>query len=132
MGLTIRSGGRVLYSVLGFGIYTDHPILKYGAEFGLGSSLLQKPNFSLAVEVVQRMPLESSFRVNDSRHVALRLMPSWALSKHIYAYVAPSFNYTEVAEGIAHTGPTVWKAWKANPQRDSFHMGGTAGVYYRF
>lgn len=132
MGLTFRSGGRVLYSVLGFGMYTDHPVLKYGAEFGLGSSLLQKPNFSLAVELVQRMQLESSFRVNDSRVVAIRFLPSWALSKHIYAFVAPSFNYTEAPEGIRTSRRTVWRAWKASPTYDSFHMGGTAGIYYRF
>lgn len=132
MSVNFRSGGRVLYSVLGFGMYTDRPILKYGAEFGLGSSLLQKPNFSLAVELVQRTHFESNFRVNDSRVVALRLMPAWSLSKNIYAFVAPSFNYTEATEGIRTSSRKEWRAWKANPEYDSFHMSATAGIFYRF
>ncbi|QBQ41949.1 hypothetical protein E2P86_12625 [Sphingobacterium psychroaquaticum] len=131
VALNFRSGGRVLYSVLGFGLYVDDPIMKYAAEFGLGARLIHTSKFSFSTELVQRTNFADNFRTTDNNRVSLRFMPAMYLSKHLQVFAAPSFNYAQALEQESGAG-TAWRFWGASRTRNSFHGGGTVGINYVF
>lgn len=110
VALNFRSGGRVLYSVLGFGLYVDDPIMKYAAEFGLGARLIHTSKFSFSTELVQRTNFADNFRTTDNNRVSLRFMPAMYLSKHLQVFAAPSFNYAQALEQESGAG-TAWRFW---------------------
>ena len=115
--LTFRSGGRVMYAVLGAGIYLGDQTEKYGMEAGLGTYLLRKRKLSLSVEIVQRMEFKEDWVYKEANRTSLRLIPALNVSKQLQLYVAPSLTY---AESVNRGSKNVIQA------------GGMVGVAYGF
>lgn len=130
-GLSFRSGGRVMYSLIGFGLYLDDPILKYGADFGIGAHLLTTPKFALSAELLQRTNFGNRFNLKDVQRISFRIIPSISLSQKLQLYAAPSFQYSEAVESVASKA-ILWKLWGTDRQRNTFHGGGTVGITYVF
>lgn len=126
-----RSGGRVLYSMLAFGRYMDHPDVQYAAEFGLGAQLLAKRRFALALEVVQRSHFDQDFRHQEAQRYSLRVMPSWRFAPHWMLYAAPTANYSEATVDVPLPG-SQWNLWGADRQQNTFHLGGGLGLSFSF
>lgn len=132
IGVNFRSGGRVMYSILGMGTYLDHDAYKYGVEVGLGANLLERHRFALSAELTQRMHMDKDMGWKDASRSSLQLIPSLLLSSHFRAYVAPSLNYSQAAEIADQDGKPLWKLWKADAKNNTFHGGLTAGLVYQF
>lgn len=132
MYLNFKSGGRVMYSVLGIGTYLDDHNFKYGVEAGIGAHLIQRTKFTLSTELVHRMHFDEDFKYHDPNRSSLRIIPTVNLSRHLQVYAAPSLTYTEAIDPEPETTGTTWKFWGANQKRNTFHGGGTIGLAYTF
>lgn len=132
LGVGFRTGGRILYSNLGFGMLLNNEQTnnKYGYEFGLGGFIIQKPKFSLAAEINQRNYLDKDFKSIDASKSYIRIIPTYIIKGKYQLFIAPTINYTEV-ENPEKTKKT-WNLWKASNHSNSFHGGVSAGFSYRF
>ena len=132
LGVGFRTGGRILYSNLGFGMLlnNENSNNKYGYEFGLGGFIIQKQKFSLAAEINQRNYLDNNFKSIDASKSYIRIIPTYIIKGKYQFFIAPTFNYTEV-ENPEMTKKT-WNLWKASNHSNSFHGGVSAGFTYRF
>ena len=126
-----RSGGRVLYSLIGIGAYVSQPDMRYATEFGLGAQLLNRRKFGLATELVQRMNFDDRMHMQDAQRFSLRIIPSWKMTKHWHIYAAPSFIYSEATASKTVSG-VQWKAWESDRFKNTFHAGGSIGLSYVF
>lgn len=132
MGLNFKSGGRVLYSILGIGTYLDHTSYRYGVNVGLGANLIEKSKFSLAAEVTQRMHMDKDLTWKDAYRSSLHIIPSFVISQHVRMYLAPSFNYSEAVDIVDQHAKAKWDLWKSDTKANTFHGGLTAGLVYQF
>jgi len=128
-GLHFRSGGRVLYGVLGIGTYIDNKDFQYGVEAGLGGYLMKSKRFSLAGELVQRTLFDSDWKYHDANRFSLRIIPSIHFGRHFQLYAAPSVSYTALRPKTGSRA-VVWSFWGADPSRNTIHGGGTVGMTY--
>jgi len=132
VSLNFKSGGRVMYSVLGLGTYLNNTNVKYGIETGLGAHLLQRERFTLSTEIVHRIQFDKNFEYHDANRSSVRIVPAINLGRHLQVYAAPSFTYAEAVEPQVGTKGVIWKFWGADPTRNTLHGGGTMGLTYIF
>ncbi len=131
LSLQFRSGGRVLYSLIGMGTYVNQSDMQYATEFGLGAQLSDKRKFGLAIELVQRMNFDNQMHIQDAQRFSLHVIPSWRLTEHWHIYAAPSFVYSEPTASNTIQG-IHWKAWGSDRFQSTFHAGGAVGFSYLF
>lgn len=132
LSANFSSGGRVLYSNLGIGTFLDNSDSngKYGLEFGLGGNIILKPNFSLSAEINQRHFFNNDFKSLDYSRTSLRIIPSYIVAQKLHFFIAPSFNYSEVEN--PNSKSRVWRLWDTDKERNTFHGGLSAGLFYKF
>lgn len=130
--LNFRSGGKVLYAVLGAGIYVDNKDLQYGFETGLGGFLVKKKSFSLSAELVHRIQFDKNWKYNEANRSSLRIIPAVHLNKSLQLYAAPSLTYAEAIHKMDGANGVSWKFWGADAARNTLHGGGTVGISYVF
>jgi hypothetical protein len=130
--LNFRSGGRVLYAVLGAGIYIDNKDLQYGFETGFGGFLVKKKQFSLSAELAHRIQFDRDWKYNEANRSSLRIIPAVHLNKSLQIYAAPSLTYAEAIRKVDGENGVSWKFWGADPSRKTIHGGGMVGLSYVF
>ncbi len=131
LSFQFRSGGRVLYSLIGIGKYVDQPDFQYATTFGLGAQLLNRRKFGLATELVQRLNFDKKMHIQDAQRFSFSVIPSLHVTKHWHVYAAPSFVYSEAT--ASSTIPGIhWKAWGGDRFQNTFHAGGAIGFSYVF
>lgn len=129
--LQFRSGGRVLYSIIGLGVYADDPDYSYAAEFGLGAKIIDRNKFGFAVEIIQRNNFDNDFRFHSTNRVAFRAVPSYKITPHWSLFAAPAFVYQQAATSGAES-KIYWNIWGGSRDKNTLHGGGTVGVTYSF
>ncbi|WP_448634025.1 hypothetical protein [Pedobacter panaciterrae] len=97
--LTFRSGGRVLYGILGVGYNFKNDKEVYAAEAGMGAHFFQSNSFRLNTELTA-MSLES-FKHGEYFSSSFRVLPALKIAKFLEIYGGPSLNYvnTNTIEG---------------------------------
>lgn len=100
--LSFRSGGRVLYGIIGIGYNYQNTDEVYAFEAGFGAHVLRFKPFRFNIEVVAQT-LES-FREGEFFKASLRAMPALKVAPWLEVFGGPSFNYitTNTIEGIMH------------------------------
>ncbi|NGM64401.1 carboxypeptidase-like regulatory domain-containing protein [Sphingobacterium sp. SGR-19] len=130
--LNFKTGGRVLYAVLGAGTYIDDKDLRYGFETGLGGFLVKKKRFSLSAELTHRIQFDKDWKYNEANRSSLRIIPAIRLNKSLQLYAAPSLTYAEATRKEAGANAVLWKFWGADASRKTIHGGGMVGLSYTF
>jgi hypothetical protein len=131
--LSFRSGGKVLYGIIGIGYNFKNSEEVYAFEAGLGAHLFQSNTFRLNAEV-SGVGLES-FKAGEYMKTSLRLLPAIKISKNLELFGGPSFNYlnTSTTEGrdLHKKHISSWEnKWGNNFQ--SLYLGYSAGLQYIF
>ena len=131
--LTFRSGGKVLYGILGAGYNFENEDHVYAMEAGLGAHFFRTKVFRLNTEASFQM-LEN-FEAGDYFKSSLKLMPSVRLAKKLELYGGPSFSYinTNTTEGKAMISDYIWE--HQNRWGKDFHatyIGYQAGINFIF
>lgn len=129
--LAFRSGGRVLYGLIGAGYYVNDNPMKYALEAGLGAHLVEAGAFRLDAEVVSRV--STAFKQSTEPRLSLRLLPQLDMGNHWGIVAGPTVNYTHPDGGNEPANAiTGWK-WYHNPKTGSaLTMGIYGGVLYRW
>jgi hypothetical protein len=99
--IDFRSGGKVLYSLLGVAYKPGSNRFKYGFDIGLGAHLVNGRKFSLNAEYVASVITDMG--KNPYQSYALKLMPGYNITQHLRLYAGPSLNYL-VADSIDDIG----------------------------
>ena len=131
--LTFRSGGKIMYGILGIGYNFKNNKEVYAAEAGLGAHFFPSNRFRLNVEITSST-LES-FKAGEYFKSSFKVLPALKLGKHMEIFGGPSFNYvsTNTAEGKAlHTQHLhSWQS-KWSSRQYSLYLGYGGGINYVF
>jgi len=131
--LTFRSGGRILYGIIGAGYNFKNDKEVYAFEAGLGAHVYTSQAFRLNIELAA-VSLEN-FKAGEYFKSSLRILPAFKITPHIEVFGGPTFNYvnTNTAEGRELTDKFISK-WdsKNNTRLQGIYAGYTAGVQYVF
>lgn len=130
--ITFRSGGKLIYGILGVGYNFDNKHQKYAWQAGLGAHLLNAGIFRLNAELTQN-GLES-FKGGTYLRPSFAILPSVRLANRVDIFAGSSFNYvtTNTQEGQSiHNKYT--SSWGGNKGSDfhGFYFGYSAGVQVR-
>lgn len=131
--LSFRSGGKVLYGIIGIGYNFKNTDEVYAFEAGLGAHLFKSSSFRLNAELTGT-GLES-FKAGEYFKTSVKLMPAFKLSPKIEIFGGPSFNYlnTNTFEGRSLNKSYIssWEnKWGNNFQ--ALYIGYGGGIQYIF
>ena len=129
--LTFRSGGKLVYGVIGAGYNFKNKENVYAVEAGLGLHLLKSGLFHLDTELTQATL--ANFEGSASFRSTFRLMPAISITKKISVFVAPSFNliHTDSMEDrlLRKKYVTTWNENNGG-KFTGLYFGYSAGVIY--
>lgn len=131
---SFRSGGKLVYGIIGVGYNFKNKDEIYAYEAGLGAHLLRSEIFRLNAELTGSS-LES-FKNGESFKSSFSLMPAFNIGHSIEIFGGPSFNFvsTDTAEGKNLVKKYV-RTWGDNISGRDFnglYFGYTAGVQVAF
>lgn len=126
--LSFRSGGKVLYGIVGAGYNFKNEKARYALEGGMGAHWLRGNTFRLNTELV--MIHLSDFKEVGYTKIPLRVLPSWKPSRHLELYAGPSFNFimTDTTEGKYLVKHTIWDD-KGGRNMEALTIGFMGGVH---
>jgi hypothetical protein len=90
--LALRSGGRVLYGILGGGINLRHEERSYALEAGLGAHLRMTRFFNINLEVA--VTSLTDFERESYFKSSLRVLPALRLGSTLELFAGPSLSYS--------------------------------------
>jgi hypothetical protein len=96
---TFRSGGKVLYGIIGVGYNFKNKDDVYAFEAGLGVHFFQSEHFRLNAELVAGSL--QNFKHGNYFKSTFQLMPSFRIGPNLEIFAGPSFNFvsTNTEEG---------------------------------
>jgi len=113
--LTFRSGGKVLYGLVGVGYGMGGGAQQYGLETGLGARLLTAGMFGFDVEIANLV--STGFKKNSTSQFAARLLPQLHICRHWGLAAGPALTYRH--RGAADSG-----------REEALHMSLYGGLTY--
>lgn len=131
--LSFRSGGKVMYGIIGIGYNFNNTDEVYAFQAGLGAHFFTGKSFRLNTEIVGT-GLEN-FKSGEYFKTSLSVMPALKLTPHIEIFGGPSINWinTNTIEGISlqeHYISTWENRWGNNFQ--ALYLGFVGGIQYSF
>ncbi|MBB5634884.1 hypothetical protein HDE68_000769 [Pedobacter cryoconitis] len=132
--LTFRSGGRILYGIIGAGYNFKNDKEVYAFEAGFGAHVYTSQAFRLNLELTAAS-LSKNFKNGEYFKSSFKILPAFRVNQHLEVFGGPTFNYvnTNTAEGRKLTEKFISK-WdnKDNNRLQGIYAGYTAGVQYIF
>ena len=127
---TFRSGGRVLYGIIGVGYnFKDDGRSVYAAEAGLGAHIPVAGSFRINTEIVNQYL--SDFKKGEYAKYNLRILPAYKLGNHFEIFGGPTINYAKYTndKGYDYIDKFIWSK---NGSRDfqGVYLGFNAGVQF--
>ena len=89
-----RSGGRVLYSLVGIGYKLGADKNKFLLDVGLGAHIVNNNRFFLDGEYVNSSSLNTDPKKDVYHTNALKILPGYKINKHLALFAGPSINLT--------------------------------------
>jgi hypothetical protein len=131
--LSFRSGGKVLYGIIGAGYNVKNDDAVYAAEAGLGAHFFTSKHFRLNTELIASTLTD--FEDGDYFKSSFRLMPALKLTPYLEIFAGPSLNFitTNTAEGEKLTKKYL-KKWPGDWDEDfrGLYLGYTGGIHVTF
>jgi hypothetical protein len=126
-----RSGGRILYGILGIGYNLDNKTDNfYGLEAGLGANLPISRAFRIRGELASQTLL--NFTGITYNKGILRILPSIKIGNRLEIYGGPTLNrvFYESDQEYDYFGKkNIWKKYN-DDNWQSIHLGYTAGIQF--
>jgi len=92
MHLDFRSGGRVLYGLLGTGFSTVNGPYKYAIDLGLGAHIIKYQQFTIDGEF--DLQTTTDLVKNTYQTYSIKALPAYHLTRHFGVFAAPAINLT--------------------------------------
>ena len=129
---TFRSGGRVVYGILGAGYnfqFDDGvPVL----EGGFGARIHLSERFRINAEL--KSAYLGEFKSDETYHQSLSLLPAFRITPRVEIFAGPSLNfmYSDNPELLDDfPSGTLWEKY-GEKNIKQLHAGFSAGMYFRF
>ncbi len=137
VSLTFRSGGRVLYGILGLGY--NHQVERskdaMTAVGGFGAHIPIAPwlriNNELTIESIDTFSCEES----NTFRAGYALLPAFRIGRHFEIFGGPSLNYMQSEDPKMYDlfpSHSLWERERASGLRQQLHIGWQAGVQFLF
>jgi len=129
---TFRSGGKVLYGIIGAGYNFKNKDEVYAFEAGLGAHFFQSEHFRLNAELIGGSL--QNFKRGNYFKSTFQLMPSFRIGPNLEIFAGPSFNFvsTNTEEGKTLQKHYV-KTWdKKDNSLHGLFLGYTGGLAISF
>ncbi|SHM56073.1 hypothetical protein SAMN04488057_102147 [Cyclobacterium lianum] len=125
--LSLRTGGRKMYGLIATGILLQSPP-EYGLELGLGIHLMRKMRYSMDLEIVERILINSPHRLSS-----LRFLQGYKQGKHLKFFAGPSLGLHggDTNNEVFRQGVQLIK-WNRNSQTHSIQLGVAGGIQWVF
>lgn len=133
MLLSFRSGGRVLYGIIGGGYNFKNKDEVYAFEAGLGAHINISNAFRINTELSQQM--HESFKKGEYYKSSFRILPAIKLLPNLELFGGPVSNWvnTNTAEGKALQSKYIWKRQDKNDNDfHGFYVGYVGGMHFIF
>ncbi|HLT07937.1 MAG TPA: carboxypeptidase-like regulatory domain-containing protein [Cyclobacteriaceae bacterium] len=128
--LTFRSGGKILYGVLGAG-YGGAISPVYGLETGLGAHLADRQRYALDAELVGQVI--NDFSEVTSNATAIRLLNGLKVSPRWKLFLAPTLSFQTYEKQVTSPYKGVELArWESDQRFWLFELRAMAGLQYVF
>lgn len=130
--LSFRSGGRIMYGIIGLGYNLQNSNQNYAFEAGLGAHLLTINAFTLNIEAASLGII--NFKGGMFNKGSLRLLLAYKLNKsiEIYAGSMASHIYTNTDEGKGLINNTIWEHQNADGEMNAVNIGFIGGLQLYF
>lgn len=125
---SFRSGGRILYGIVGVGYnFNDSDKSFYAMEAGLGAHISIAHNFRLNTEIVSQTL--SDFKKGDYNKSTFRILPAYKIGKRLEIFGGPSFNYVTYSQDKGYDFIKKY-VWSKNGTQDfqGLFIGFNAGI----
>lgn len=126
---SFRSGGRVLYGILGIGYnFRKHEKPVYGIESGLGAHIPLRHNFRINTEITNQHL--SDFRKGQYAKHSLRILPA-VKSGSLEFFAGPTINYLTYCEEKDFAGiDRFWWSRQGKRNFQGIYLGVIGGIQY--
>ncbi|MGF6850479.1 hypothetical protein QFZ51_005714 [Chitinophaga sp. W3I9] len=129
---SFKSGGRILYGILGVGYnFKDNPNPLYALQAGIGAHLPLLSHFRINAEATTLVL--SDFKKGYYHRQTLGIFPAYRFGSRVEVFAGPTLNFvqTEHAVGAELSNHYVWSEHRNNDKFHGGYIGGTAGVQVR-
>jgi len=129
--LSFRSGGHVLYGILGVGVNFREDLPLYALEAGLGACLRVTPHFRIRAEgvAVSLADFEPGSHIRSS----LRILPALKIGRQLEVFAGPTCSQVTLTE---HKGEELAPGYLWELNRNGYfyglYLGGMGGVQFHF
>jgi len=131
--VTLRSGSKKLYGILGLGYNFKNEKDLLAIHYGIGAHLVNYKNFRLKAEgTVTEL---ENFRKGEFTKTSLTLMPAIKLGTRLEVFAGPSINYvsTTTKDGRTLVDHYIWQRYSdSNNRKYGMYIGYVAGVQMKF
>lgn len=131
---TFRSGGKVLYGIIGGGYNFKNKDEVYAVELGMGAHFFQSDFFRLNAEITASSLYDKKFNAENYFKGSLHLMPALKLGKYLDIFAGPSLNFvsTKSADGKDLQKKYLKKWDTSNSTLKGLFIGYTCGMAINF
>lgn len=130
--LSFRSGGRVLYGIVGIGYNHEARKARYVTEGGFGAHIPVVSRFRVNTELVAAHI--SSFTDDHNLHASLKILPAFRILPHLEIFAGPGINFLttdDVNNRSLFPNHSLWKKYKTN-RLSQLYLGYTVGIQFIF
>ncbi|WP_212006228.1 hypothetical protein [Chitinophaga sp. HK235] len=126
--LSFKSGGRVMYGIIGVGYNFKDADTRYAIQAGIGAHLFAGPRFRINVEATSTALTD--FSKWQYHKQTLAILPAWRLGSRVEVFAGPTFNHVYSKDGVGEdlSGYYLWSKHYRNNKFWGDYIGGTAGV----
>jgi hypothetical protein len=125
--LTFRSGGKVLYGIIGAGYNFENDNARYALEGGLGAHFVFNKYFRTNLEVT--VATLSDLRYDVYMKSSTKLLAAFKIANRIEIFAGPSFNYLGYERGQSdiRNDRYLWHE-RSNNHFNGLYIGATGGI----
>lgn len=127
--VAFRSGGRVLYGILGAGYNFRYEEARYVVEAGIGAHLITSKAFGLRAELASAAM--TSFEDGVYGKQSLRALAGFRITPGVELFAGPTFNHllSKTDQPDIHGGRYRWQ-WHGDDTTNGFFAGGIVGLQF--
>lgn len=127
--LALRSGGNVLYGILGLGYHFNYPEARYQLEGGLGAHLITANAFRMHAELASTAM--TNFEDGVYGKQSLRILGGWQVTPYVELIAGPTFNHLlfDADQIDIRSGGYLWQS-HGDDVFNGLYFGGIVGLQF--
>lgn len=126
-----KSGGRILYGILGAGYNAKNSTSLYALQAGIGAHLPLLSHFRINTEATATFM--TAFKGGEFHRQTLGIYPAYRFGSRVEVFAGPTFNYVESKHGLGVdlVNHYIWSEDVRNNRFNGAYIGAAGGVQVR-